>query len=96
MRERKGTLSFAPRLPEGITRLAFSLTMLNRRLHIEVTSDTTSYRLIEGDDFKILHYNKAVKLTTKGVVSRPTEKLATRGHPTQPRGREPLARRRAN
>ncbi len=96
MRERKGTLSFAPRLPEGITRLAFNLTMLGRRLHIEITPDKTTYRLIEGDDFKILHYNKSVRLTNRSAVSRPTEKLVTHGHPTQPRGREPLARRRKN
>ena len=96
MRERKGTLSFAPHLPEGITRLAFTLTMLNRRIHIEITPNETSYRLVDGEDFKILHYNKSLKLTSKNAVSRPTEKLAPRGHPTQPRGREPLARRRSN
>ncbi|HVB02043.1 MAG TPA: glycosyl hydrolase family 65 protein, partial [Acidimicrobiales bacterium] len=96
MRERKGTLSFAPHLPEGITRLAFTLTMLNRRIHIEITPNETSYRLVDGEDFKVLHYNKPLKLTSKKTVSRPTEKLAPRGHPTQPRGREPLARRRSN
>ncbi len=96
MRERNGTLGFAPRMPEGITRLAFNLTILNRQLHVEIKSDETSYRLVSGDDLKIFHYNKSVRLTSKHVVSRPTEKLVPTAHPTQPRGREPLVRRRAN
>ncbi|HUY06806.1 MAG TPA: glycosyl hydrolase family 65 protein [Acidimicrobiales bacterium] len=94
MRERKGTLCFAPRLPEGITRLAFTLTMLNQRIHIEVTPKETSYRLIDGEGIKVFHYDKAVKLSLNRAVTRPTLKLVPSGHPTQPRGREPRAHRR--
>lgn len=94
MRERKGTLCFAPRLPEGITRLAFTLTMQSQRIHVEVTPNETSYQLMDGDGIKVFHYNKAVKLSMNHLVTRPTLKLVPSGHPTQPRGREPRAHRR--
>ncbi len=48
MRVRRGVPAFAPRLPEGVTRLAFGIVIRGRRLRVEVTPDATTYRLLGG------------------------------------------------
>ena len=52
MREQHGTLGFAPRLPPDITRLAIAVSVQHRRLRVEVTPDTTTYRLLEGEPLR--------------------------------------------
>jgi len=48
MRVRGGVPAFVPRLPEGITRLAFGIVVQGRRLRVEVAPETTTYRLLDG------------------------------------------------
>jgi len=48
MRVRGGVPAFVPRLPEGITRLAFGIVIQGRRLRMEVTPEATTYRLLDG------------------------------------------------
>ena len=43
MRDHDGMLSFAPRLPERLTRLAFGLCFRERRLRVEVTHEEARY-----------------------------------------------------
>ncbi|MFQ4149992.1 glycoside hydrolase family 65 protein [Arthrobacter sp. LAPM80] len=96
MRERDGSLSFAPRLPEGLTRLCFRLLFRGRCLQVETTPDATNYRLLVGDTLQILHFGEEVTVM-KNPVSHPTSPSrplpGEAGHPTQPTGREPLPRR---
>jgi alpha,alpha-trehalose phosphorylase len=92
LRERRGTLGFAPRLPSGMTRLAITLSMLQRRLRIEITPDTTTYRLISGKPLPILHDGQPGGVSTEVPLVRPTGKVAPSEQPTQPLGREPLQR----
>ncbi len=92
LRERGGTLAFAPRLPAGITRLVITLTMRQRRLRIEITPDTTTYRLINGEPLRILHDGQQVGLSTESPARRPTQKVGPSKPPTSPFGREPLRR----
>ena len=49
LRLQRHGLSFAPRLPEGIDRLAFHLVYRDRRLRVEVTANEATYRLLAGD-----------------------------------------------
>ena len=92
MRERERTLAFAPCLPAGITRLAITLTIRQRRLRIEITPDTTTYRLIHGQPLQILHDGQVVRLSTKSPALRPTREVGASTPPTSPLGREPLRR----
>lgn len=48
LRRRDGSLSFAPQLPDGTTRLAFHLLFCGRRLRVEVTATEAIYRLLAG------------------------------------------------
>jgi alpha,alpha-trehalose phosphorylase len=100
MRERAGTLSFAPRLPEGITRLAFGVVYRGRRMRAEVTPGTTSYRLAKGDALEILHFGEVTTVSGNDPVVCPTPESRVRAPatppPTQPAGRVPIRPRVGN
>jgi len=89
LRERAGTVGFAPRLPPGMTRLAISLLLRQRRLRIEITPDTTTYRLIDGEPLPVLHDGLPGSVSTDIPLVRPTGKAPPSEPPTQPFGREP-------
>jgi alpha,alpha-trehalose phosphorylase len=90
LREQRGSVSFAPRLPPGITRLSVALSVQHRRLRVEATPDTTTYRLLAGEPLELLHEGKPVSLSQGSPVRRPTRKTPPSAPPTQPVGREPL------
>lgn len=95
MRERDGSLCFAPRLPEGLSRLAFCLVFQGRHLQVETTHEATSYRLKVGDDVTVFHFGVPTTVSTTGPVSCPTPADTPRTpgpSPTQPAGREPAPR----
>lgn len=96
MRERNGSLSFAPRLPEGISRLAFRIVFRGRRLRVEVSPEATSYRLGDGtgdDRLEIFHFDEAITVSRTEPVTCATPPIRVRTPPpTQPPGREPLRR----
>ena len=93
MREREGTLRFAPRLPEGITRLAIAISVQHRRLRVEINPDTTTYRLLDGEPLEILHDGEPASVSRESSLIRPTQKAPPSEPPSQPFGREPLRRR---
>jgi alpha,alpha-trehalose phosphorylase len=95
MRERQGTLAFAPRLPPGIDRLAIGLLVQHRRLRVEVTPETTTYQLVAGDPLQIFHDGEPASVPKDSPLIRPTRKVPVSGPPAQPRGREPRRRQAA-
>ena len=92
LRERGVAFSFAPRLHSRMTRLVITLLMRQRRLRIEITPDTTTYRLIKGEPLSILHDGQLGSVSTDIPLLRPTGKAPPSEQPTQPFGREPLRR----
>lgn len=96
MRERHGTLQFAPRLPEGISRLTFGLEYRGRRLRVETTASSTSYVLTRGDDLEFFHFDEAATASTRRPtvfkVSEDEGPGPTRPEPSQPWGRIPARR----
>lgn len=95
MRETDSRLSFAPRLPEGITRLSINLEFRGRRLRVERTRDATSYVLKYGDELEMLHFDEPFILTSGDatVFESPdlTTEVAGRA-PSQPHARAPRHR----
>ncbi|GLY72659.1 glycoside hydrolase family 65 protein [Actinoallomurus iriomotensis] len=91
MRVEDDTLGFTPRLPGGITRLAFRLRYRGRRLKVTVTAHQAVYELLDGDPLEITHDGERVPLDG-GAVSRPVTPPPIRPTPTQPRGRVPRRR----
>ncbi len=94
MRTWAQSLSFSPQLPEGITRLAFNLVFRGNHLRVVVTSDATSYELMEGDGLTIRHVNEEITLKVGSPVSSPERcpVKSVREVPSQPFGRAPLRR----
>lgn len=95
MRDHGGSLSFAPRLPERLSRLAFGLCFRGRRLKVEVEHRQTRYSLLEGDPLEITHHGETVHVMVEEPMTRAIPAPATREVPTQPFGRAPAQRRPA-
>jgi alpha,alpha-trehalose phosphorylase len=93
MRHENGTISFAPRLPDGLARIKFSIVIRGRRLRVEVTHDTATYSLADGKPLEIVHYGKIFSLSAEKPQTRPVQEPPARPRPSQPRGREPASRR---
>jgi alpha,alpha-trehalose phosphorylase len=92
MRARHGKLSFAPRLPEAITRLAFRMRYRDRRIVVTVTPDEATYELREGSPLELTHHGEPVSLD-KEPVSMPIPAVPKTDRPEQPPGRAPIRRR---
>jgi alpha,alpha-trehalose phosphorylase len=95
MREHDGTLSFGPKLPEGLRRLSFRLLFRGRRLRIVATPSSTTYELHEGDALELVHFGHSFTLTRSGpvVFSKSDDEYEIFDDaPTQPFGRAPRHR----
>lgn len=92
MRSYNGVLSFAPRLPEGITRLAFHTLFWDHRIRVEIIGSEATYRLSEGSPLKILHHGTEITLSMEKSVTRPIPPIKAGPRPTQPEGRVPAPR----
>ncbi len=93
MRDHAGVLSFSPRLPDGLTSLAFSLVRRNAWLRVEVRAQSAVYRLTKGDGpLRIVHHGEPLTLTKDVAIERPIPEIEQREEPAQPPGREPLRR----
>jgi alpha,alpha-trehalose phosphorylase len=93
LRHHDGTVSFAPRLPEGISRLAFTIMIRGRKLRVEVTHSGASYLLADGDPLDITHHGDHVTLSAGKLEERAVPDIAAQPRPKQPPGREPVRRR---
>jgi alpha,alpha-trehalose phosphorylase len=92
-RQHAGTVSFAPRLPEGLTRLAFGLLIRGSRLNVEVTATQARYLLAGGEPVRIFHHGEQLDLSAGKPQVRPVPAAPVRPRPSQPPGREPAHRR---
>jgi alpha,alpha-trehalose phosphorylase len=93
MRDHGGELSFSPRLPEAISRLAFRIIYQARRVLLEVTADRASYTLRAGESLDIRHHGQPATLDEGEPVVLEIPPAPPREAPSQPPGREPLTRR---
>ena len=62
LRDYGGNLSFNPRLPHVTRKLCFNLKIRGRILKVDLTHDSATYLLKEGDSLTIRHCNKKVTL----------------------------------
>jgi alpha,alpha-trehalose phosphorylase len=93
MRDAGDILAFAPRLPDGLARLKFSILYRDHRLFVEVTTGTTKYGLSQGTGpVRILHHGEPLTLTGAEPIIRPIPKAPERPEPSQPPGRAPRRR----
>ncbi|AXI80381.1 glycoside hydrolase family 65 protein [Peterkaempfera bronchialis] len=89
MRHREETLSFAPRLPEKLARLAFTVLVRGRRLRVEITDSVATYTMVEGAPLEVSHYGRPITVSDKSPQTLPVPAPAARPEPKQPPGRRP-------
>ncbi|MFJ7149114.1 glycoside hydrolase family 65 protein [Streptomyces sp. NPDC100445] len=87
---RPDRLAFAPRLPEALSRVAFSVLVRGRRLKVDIGRSHTRYRLVEGEPLVVLHHGEPVTLSADGPVDCRMPPVPVRPEPQQPAGRRPI------
>ncbi|HLH60526.1 MAG TPA: glycoside hydrolase family 65 protein [Ktedonobacteraceae bacterium] len=93
MRIQDGSLSFGPRLPEALGRLAFHIMFRGSRLRVEVTATEATYRLLDGPPLKVRHHGEEILLEVDARVTRPIPPIKAGSRPSQPPGRAPIPRK---
>jgi alpha,alpha-trehalose phosphorylase len=92
LREHDGMLSFAPQLPDRITRLRFTVRWRGQLLGVDIEPDRTTYTLRDGPDGSLAfrHDGRDVTVTTGTPLTEPIGKRTPMlPRPPQPPGREP-------
>ncbi|QHY99834.1 Alpha,alpha-trehalose phosphorylase [Streptomyces sp. S4.7] len=93
MRHGWNRLDFAPRLPEEISRLAFTMQFQGRHLRVEITPTTATYTLPTGDPLRIHHYGDALTVHGGVAEARAIPAVVAPPTPAYPPGRRPNAAR---
>jgi alpha,alpha-trehalose phosphorylase len=92
MRQTAEGLAFAPRLPDGISRLTFHIRYRGRMFRVRVTRNEATYELLDGEHLTIRHFGEQVTLGDKATRQKiPTVTAGPK--PRQPKGREPITHR---
>lgn len=92
MRDHDGELTFAPRLPPRLERLAFRLTCRGSLLEVEVEAGKATYEVLEGPPLELAHFGEKVTVASGAPVTLDLPAVPQWPTPTQPPGRAPLHR----
>jgi alpha,alpha-trehalose phosphorylase len=92
MRDHDGILSFTPRLPKALTRLAFRLCVRGHRLLVEVDHEQATYSLLAGSTLQIVHHGEQATVHAKRPLTRPIPAAPAVEQVSQPAGRAPRRR----
>jgi alpha,alpha-trehalose phosphorylase len=91
MRAHTDPMMFAPRIPDGISRLSFRLRYQGRKLRVTVTRGQATYELMDGEPLPLVHHGEQFTLGAEPVVRKVPEIVAG-PRPEQPLGRAPYSR----
>jgi alpha,alpha-trehalose phosphorylase len=94
MRDQGERLAFAPRLPSGLTRLAFGVLYRGRRLRVELSSEGARYELLAGEPLELVHHGEDLTVASGSPQTRAIPPLPRRPAPEQPPHRKPPRRHR--
>ena len=94
MRDHDGNLTFKPRLPRQLTRLAFAFSFRGRELRIDVDHRRATYTLAAGEALNLNHHGEQLTVAADAPQTRPIPAMAPREPPVQPASRAPTRRRR--
>src|SRR5918992_361459 len=93
MRDHGDKLSFAPRLPSRLARMAFRIAFRGRCVRVEVRQDEARYELIgQGDPLELLHHGEPFELEPGAPQALPVPRAPNRPPPKQPAGCQPKRR----
>ncbi|KJK44199.1 glycosyl hydrolase [Lentzea aerocolonigenes] len=89
MRDHGGELTFAPRVPETLTRFSFRMAFQGTRIAIDVCETEATYRIVDGTEFSTKHHGEPITITADTPVTMPIPKAPELERPPAPFGREP-------
>ena len=92
MRDQGESLSFAPRLPSRLNRLAFRVLHRGRRLSVEVRAGEATYDLRDGEPLELSHHGERLTVAEGEPVTRPLPPAPRPPRAEQPPGRTPPRR----
>ena len=92
MRDHDGSLTFAPRLPPRLERLAFSLLFRGRLIRVVATQSDATYELLEGEPVELAHHGAVLVVSRGKPVTERIPAPRRRPAPSQPNGRAPARR----
>jgi alpha,alpha-trehalose phosphorylase len=92
MRDHDGKLTFAPRLPPRLERMAFRLSFRGSLLEVEVTPARATYTLLEGRPLEFAHHGEISTVTADEPLTLSLPPVPRRPTPAQPPGRAPVRR----
>ncbi len=92
-RQHGGHLSFTPRLPEPLERIAFPYTFRGRTLRVEFTRHEAVYELTHGDNLEFGHFDSMLGLSAGSKIAAPIIPPKSAVKFSQPVGRVPRRRR---
>jgi alpha,alpha-trehalose phosphorylase len=92
LRDEGGKLSFAPRLPLRLERLAFRMLVRGRRLSVEATKTHATYTLLAGEPLELSHHGEAITVSADRPAKKPIPPVVSGPPPSQPKGRAPARR----
>ncbi|HXV91843.1 MAG TPA: glycosyl hydrolase family 65 protein, partial [Pseudonocardia sp.] len=91
MRTDHNGISFAPRLPPALSRIAFGLRWQGRQLRVQITQDDAEYQLVDGPPMRLRHHGEPIALAD-APVRCPVPEPPLVEPIEQPYGRAPRAR----
>jgi alpha,alpha-trehalose phosphorylase len=93
MRDYDGVLLFAPRLPEKLTSLTFTIAHRGQRLRVRTDGEKVTYRLYDHAlDLELVHHGQRVTVRSGEDLTLPVPPAPDYPKPVQPKGRAPLPR----
>jgi hypothetical protein len=93
VRDYASHLSFHPRMPEELSRLAFAVPWRGCLLRVEVTREQATYSIERGDGLEFTHWGEKLEIAAGQSLSRPLPKPPELEPVHQPAGRTPQRRR---
>jgi alpha,alpha-trehalose phosphorylase len=83
-------VTFAPRLPPALDRIAFRMCLRDTRFRVVIERDSATYRIVSGGPLHTSHHGEPIVVSVGGHVTMPIPPPPRRDEvPRQPPGREP-------
>ena len=88
-RDHGETVAFAPRLPDGLTRVSFQVLTRGNRIRVEITPDAARYDLVDGETIGLIHHGTPFTLEAGSPQAFPWPPAPDLPPVQPPVGREP-------
>ena len=92
LRDHSEELSFAPSLPDALSRVSFRLVFRGRRLRVEIVPGEARYQLLSGEPIELFHDGRPALLGAGAPLVLPWSDRSTDHRVQPPKGREALRR----